>query len=367
MQPDSPLFQPFDLGALRLTSRIVMAPLTRNRAVDGNVPSPLAPTYYEQRASAGLLITEATQVCPEGQGYPRTPGIHSAEQVAGWKKVTDAVHARGGRIFLQLWHVGRISHSSLQPGGRLPVAPSALRPSGSAVTFSGLLPFETPRALDTDELPGIVEQYRAGARNALAAGFDGVEVHGANGYLLDQFLRDSTNRRSDAYGGTLENRARLLFEVLEAVTPVWGATRVGVRISPVSRFNDILDSDPQVTFDYVAARASALGLAYLHVLEGEPGADSAQLQPFDYARLRAAFAGPYIANCGYDRSRAMAAVAGGAADLIAFGKDFISNPDLVERLKRNAPLNPWDADTFYSGEEKGYIDYPPLAAAQAPL
>jgi N-ethylmaleimide reductase len=367
MQPDSPLFQPFSLGPLRLSSRIVMAPLTRNRAVDGNVPSPMAPTYYAQRAGAGLQITEATQVCPEGQGYPRTPGIHSAEQVAGWKKVTDAVHAAGGHIFLQLWHVGRISHSSLQPGGQLPVAPSALRPSGSAVTLSGLVPFETPRALVTDELPGIVEQYRTGARNALAAGFDGVEVHGANGYLLDQFLRDSTNQRADAYGGTLENRARLLFEVLDAAISVWGAPRVGVRISPVSRFNDIRDNDPQATFGYVAARASALGLAYLHVLEGEPGADSAQLQPFDYARLRAAFAGPYMANCGYDRSRALAAVAGGAADLIAFGKDFISNPDLVERLKRNAPLNAWDADTFYSGEEKGYIDYPPLPASWAPL
>ena len=363
MSHESPLFQPFDLGPIRLTSRIVMAPLTRNRAVVGNVPSPLAPIYYGQRASAGLLITEATQVCPEGQGYPRTPGIHSAEQVAGWKKVTDAVHANGGRIFLQLWHVGRISHSSLQPGGKLPVAPSAIRPAGRAVTTSGLVPFETPRALDADELPGIVNEYRAGARNALEAGFDGVEVHAANGYLLDQFLRDSTNRRTDEYGGSLENRARLLFEVLDAVTSVWGPNRVGVRVSPVSRFNDIRDDDPQTTFGYVAKRASQLGLAYLHVLEGEAGADAALLQPFDYARLRADFSGRYMANCGYDRARAIAAVDSGAADLIAFGKDFVSNPDLVERLKRNAPLNAWNADTFYSGEEKGYIDYPALATA----
>lgn len=363
MPHDSTLFQPFDLGPTRLTSRIVMAPLTRNRAGDGNVPSPLAPTYYGQRAGAGLVITEATQVCPEGQGYPRTPGIHSAEQLAGWKKVTESVHANGGRIFLQLWHVGRISHSSLQPGGKLPVAPSAICPAGRAVTVSGLVPFETPRALATDELPGIVERYRSGARNALEAGFDGVEVHGANGYLLDQFLRDSTNRRTDAYGGSLENRARLLFEVLDAVASVWGADRVGVRVSPVSRFNDIRDEDPQSTFGYVARRASQLGLAYLHVLEGEPGADAAKLQPFDYARLRLDFAGPYMANCGYDRARAIAAIDGGAADLIAFGKDFISNPDLVERLKRDAPLNAWNADTFYAGEEKGYIDYPALATA----
>ena len=363
MHHDSALFQPFDLGPTRLTSRIVMAPLTRNRARDGNVPSSLAPTYYGQRAGAGLLISEATQVCPEGQGYPRTPGIHSAEQVAGWNKVTESVHAHGGRIFLQLWHVGRISHSSLQPGGKLPVAPSAIRPAGKAVTLTGLVPFETPRALASDELPGIVESYRAGARNAREAGFDGVEVHGANGYLLDQFLRSSTNRRTDDYGGTVDHRARLLFEVIEAVISVWGANRVGLRLSPVSRFNDIRDDDPQATYDHVARRATALGLAYLHVIEGEAGADAALLQPFDYGRLRSAFAGPYMANCGYYRARAIAAIDSGVADLIAFGKDFISNPDLVERLKRNAPLNAWNADTFYAGEEKGYIDYPALATA----
>jgi N-ethylmaleimide reductase len=363
MQHERALFHPFDLGPNRLANRLVMAPLTRSRAVDGNVPSPHASTYYGQRATAGLISTEATQVCPEGQGYPRTPGIHSPEQVAGWRGVTDAVHARGGRIFMQLWHVGRISHSSFQPGGKLPVAPSAIAAAGSAKTFTGMVPFETPRALETGELPGVVEQYRAGARNALAAGFDGVEVHGANGYLLDQFLRSSTNRRTDAYGGSLENRARLLFEVLDAVTSVWGANRVGIRISPVSRFNDIRDENPQTTFEYVAKRASGLGIAYLHVLEGEPGADASQLQSFDYARLRGTFAGPYMANCGYDRSRAIAAVDSGKADLIAFGKDFISNPDLVERLEQNVPLNAWNADTFYSGEEKGYIDYPALAAA----
>lgn len=363
MSHDALLFQPYDLGPLHLPNRIVMAPLTRNRAAQGNVPSPMAPTYYAQRASAGLLITEATQVCPEGQGYPRTPGIHSPEQIAGWKKVTDAVHAAGGRIVMQLWHVGRISHSSLQPNARLPVAPSAIAAAGSAVTFGGPVPFETPRALETGELPGIVDQYRRGARNARAAGFDGVEVHGANGYLLDQFLRSGTNRRSDAYGGSVENRARLLFEVLDAVIDVWGADRVGLRISPVNGFNDMHDDDPQQTFDHVAAGASERRLAYLHVLEGQPGADPSQLQPFDYSRLRAAFAGPYLANCGYDRARALHALESGSAHLIAFGKSFISNPDLVERLRRDAPLNAWNAETFYSGEEKGYIDYPALEPA----
>ncbi len=352
------LFAPIRLGALTLPNRIVMAPLTRNRALPGNVPGPLTVTYYRQRASAGLIITEASPVCAEGHGYPRTPGIHTAEQVAGWRAVTDAVHAEGGRIFLQLWHVGRISHPSLQPNGAAPVAPSALQPAGQVWTGSGLQDYVTPRALARDELPGIVAAYREAAVNARAAGFDGVEVHGANGYLLDQFLRSATNRRDDDYGGPVGNRARLLLEVMDAVIEVFGADRVGVRLSPENRFNDISDADPQATFGYVVDRLSPLGLAYLHVLEGDMTGQSAP--GFDYGALRRAFAGPYMANCGYDRSRALAAVAGGQADLIAFGRAFIANPDLPARLAADAPLNEADTKTFYAGEEKGYIDYPVL-------
>ena len=352
------LFAPIRLGALTLPNRIVMAPLTRNRALPGNVPGPMTETYYRQRASAGLIITEASPVCAEGHGYPRTPGIHSAEQVAGWRAVTDAVHAEGGRIFLQLWHVGRISHPSLQPNSAAPVAPSALKPAGQVWTGSGLQDYVTPRALARDELPGIIAAYRQAALNAQDAGFDGVEVHGANGYLLDQFLRSSTNQRNDDYGGPIGNRARLLLEVMEAVIEVFGADRVGVRLSPENRFNDISDAEPQATFDYVVDRLSPLGLAYLHVLEGDMTGQSAP--GFDYAALRHAFAGPYMANCGYDRARAMAAVAAGQADLVAFGRAFIANPDLPARLAADAPLNEADAKTFYAGEEKGYIDYPAL-------
>ena len=352
------LFAPIRLGALTLPNRIVMAPLTRNRALPGNVPGPMTETYYRQRTSAGLIITEASPVCAEGHGYPRTPGIHSAEQVAGWRAVTDAVHAEGGRIFLQLWHVGRISHPSLQPNSAAPVAPSALKPAGQVWTGSGLQDYVTPRALARDELPGIIAAYRQAALNAQDAGFDGVEVHGANGYLLDQFLRSSTNQRNDDYGGPIGNRARLLLEVMEAVIEVFGADRVGVRLSPENRFNDISDADPQATFGYVVDRLSPLGLAYLHVLEGDMTGQSAP--GFDYAALRHAFAGPYMANCGYDRARAMAAVAAGQADLVAFGRAFIANPDLPARLAADAPLNEADAKTFYAGEEKGYIDYPAL-------
>lgn len=357
------LFESFQLGPHRLANRIVMAPLTRSRAGKGNVPQANAATYYAQRAGAGLIISEATQVCPEGQGYPSTPGIHSAEQIAGWKRVTQAVHAKGGKIFLQLWHVGRISHSSLQPDGKLPVAPSAIAPAGEVYTLQGMKPFETPRALETGELPGIVESYAQGARNALAAGFDGVEVHGANGYLLDQFLRSGTNKRSDAYGGSVENRARLLLEVTEAVCKVWGAERVGVRISPTQPFNDMHDDQPQTTFDYVAQRLGAYGLAYLHVLEGSPGMAPEQLPPFDYARLRTLFAGTYLVNCDYDFAKAASVVKDGYADLVAFGRLFIANPDLVERFKRGAALNEPDTSTFYSGGDKGYIDYPELETA----
>ncbi|HEX9180440.1 MAG TPA: alkene reductase, partial [Burkholderiales bacterium] len=308
------LFRPARLGRITLANRIVMAPLTRNRAGAGNVPQALNAEYYVQRASAGLIITEATQVSPQGVGYPATPGIHSAEQVAGWKGVTEAVHAKGGRIFLQLWHVGRISHPSLQPDGALPVAPSAIRPEGNAFTYEGLQPFVTPRALETAEIPAIVEQYRAAAKNALAAGFDGVEVHGANGYLLDQFLRDGSNRRSDDYGGSVQNRARLLLEVTQAVAEVWGADRVGVRISPANPFNDMSDSDPQGTFEYLARALSPLGLGYLHVVQGRIGEEGFQGVEFDFRRLRDAFGGAYMANGGFDGARAMAAIEAGDAD-----------------------------------------------------
>ncbi len=358
------LFTPLRLGPYELENRFVMAPLTRNRAGPGNVPRDMNAEYYAQRASAGLIITEATQISPQGVGYPGTPGIHSPEQIDGWSRVTDAVHARGGRIFLQLWHVGRISHPSLQPDGALPVAPSAIKPDGDAITFDGPQPFVTPRALETGEIPGIIADYRAAAVNALAAGFDGVEVHAANGYLLDQFLRDGTNRRTDAYGGSIENRARLLLEVIEAVAEVWGGDKVGVRLSPINSFNSISDSDPDTTFSYVANQLNRFGLAYLHAVERD-FADLPGENGYDKRKLRAAFDGLYIANGGYDHLRGDWAVGSKAADLVAFGKLFIANPDLPERLALNAPLNEPDPATFYGGNETGYTDYPALEPAPA--
>ncbi|HEC90200.1 MAG TPA: alkene reductase, partial [Alphaproteobacteria bacterium] len=285
------------LGPYSLKNRIVMAPMTRNRAAEGNVIQDMSVTYYRQRVSAGLIISEGSQISPHAVGYPRTPGIHSPEQIAGWQRVTDAVHEEGGCIFLQLWHTGRISHPSLLPDGELPVAPSAVKPAGEAITFSGPKPFVTPRALETDELPGIVEQFRQAAQNAQAAGFDGVEIHAANGYLLDQFLRDGTNQRTDAYGGSLENRVRLLLEVTDAVTGVWGSERVGVRLSPVNTFNDMSDSDPGAIFGLVVERLNQSGLAYLHVVEVDM-LDCAPGGGYERRKLRDAFDGPYIANGG---------------------------------------------------------------------
>ncbi|MGF1610208.1 MAG: alkene reductase [Kiloniellales bacterium] len=360
------LFVPFVLGPHVLENRLVMAPLTRNRAGPGNVPQPINVTYYQQRASAGLIVTEATQVSPQGVGYPNTPGIHSAEQVVGWRKVTEAVHKAGGRIFLQLWHVGRISHPSLQPGGALPVAPSAIKPAGKAFTHEGLQPFVTPRALETHEVPGIIADFRMAAANALQAGFDGVEIHAANGYLLDQFLRDSTNRRSDAYGGSLEKRARLLLDATDAVASVWGADRVGVRLSPVNAFNDISDSDPQRSFTYAARELGRLDLAYLHVVELGFEDGTQRDRAFDFDALREAFGGPYIANGGYDKAQAQAALSSGHADLVAIGKLFLANPDLPQRWRSDATLNEPDPATFYGGNEQGYTDYPALGeSAQA--
>jgi len=357
------LFSSYQLGELKLPNRIVMAPLTRQRAGEGNVPHQLNAIYYGQRASAGLIIAEATQVTPQGQGYPHTPGIHSPEQVAGWKLVTDTVHQQGGRIFLQLWHVGRISHPDLQPDGELPVAPSAIAPKGEVLTYEGKKPYVTPRALETSEIPGIVEQYRQGAANALAAGFDGVEIHAANGYLIDQFLRDGTNQRTDEYGGAIENRARLLLEVTEAVTSVWDSQRVGVRLSPSGTFNDIRDSHPLETFGYVAQALNRFNLSYLHIFEAIDAdiRHGGTIVPTSHLRDR--FTGTLIVNGGYTREKGDTVIANKAADLVAFGTLFISNPDLPERLEVNAPLNQADPTTFYGGGEKGYTDYPFLEVA----
>lgn len=355
------LFSPVSLGSIQLKNRMVMAPLTRNRAGTGNVPTDLNALYYQQRASAGLIITEATPISAMAHGYPATPGIHTPAQVEGWKKVVQAVHAQGGKIVLQLWHVGRISHPSLLPDNALPVAPSAIKPAGQAFTYQGLQDFVTPRALELAELPGIVADYAAATKHALEAGFDGVEVHAANGYLLDQFLRDGSNKRTDQYGGSLENRSRLLLEVVNAVIAVAGADKVGVRISPLNPFNDMADSNPQALFNHVAEVLSPLGLAYLHAVEG--GMGGGEVAPFDFNVLRKHFKGPYIANLAYDKAKGNAAIASGHADAIAYGVPFLANPDLVERFRQDAALNTPDQASFYGGTEKGYTDYPTLQHA----
>ena len=365
MSTSSKLFEPYKLGPITLPNRLVMAPLTRNRAVAGLVPSPLAVEYYAQRASAGLLITEASQISQQGQGYQDTPGIYSKEQVAGWRKVTDRVHERGGRIFIQLWHVGRISHTSLQPNNGAPVAPSAIRAKGKTFVNNSFTDISEPRALALEEIPGIIEGFRRGAANAIDAGFDGVEIHGANGYLLDQFAKDGANKRTDAYGGSIENRARLMLEVAKVVAAEAGAERTGIRISPVTPANDVSDSNPQPLFDYIVDHLNALKLVYLHVIEGATGGPR-DIAPFDYASLRKRFSGAYMANNGYDFELANKVLAAGEADVIAFGKLFISNPDLVERFRRGAPLNAPDKATFYGGGAKGYTDYPTLSAALDP-
>lgn len=355
------LFTPIQVGPYTFPNRIVMAPLTRNRAGPGNVPRELNVEYYRQRASAGLIITEASQISPQGVGYPATPGIHSAEQVAGWKHVTEAVHASGGHIFLQLWHVGRISHPSLQPGGALPVAPSAIKPAGEAVTYEGPQPYVEPRALELNEIPAVINNYMVAAENALDAGFDGVEIHAANGYLLDQFLRDGSNHRTDEYGGDFKNRVRLLLEVTEAVTSVWGGGRVGIRLSPLQPFNDMYDSNPEGLFSYVVQQLNNFELAYLHVTEMGKESPGAAGPEFDLLKLRQLYRGVYMTNAGYDQQRANAALAAGEADMIAFGVLFIANPDLPARFASNAELNTPDPDTFYGGEAEGYTDYPTLS------
>lgn len=361
----SKLFETYKLGAVTLTNRTVMAPLTRNRALPGNVPNPLAVEYYGQRASAGLLVTEGTPVSQQGQGYQDVPGIYTKDQIAGWKKVTEAVHAKGGHIYMQIWHVGRISHVSLQPNGGAPVAPSAIPAKTKTFVNNTFTDVSEPRALELAEIPGIIDSFARGAANAVEAGFDGVEIHGANGYLLDQFARDSTNKRTDAYGGSLENRAKLMLEVSKAVAREIGADKTGIRISPVTPANDaVADSNPQKLFDYIVDGLSAEKLVYLHVVEGATGGPR-DIAPFDYASLRKRFSGTYIANNGFDLALANKVLDANEADLIAFGKPFISNPDLVERLKTGAALNEPDKATFYGGGAKGYTDYPVLGAKQA--
>ncbi|WP_343676651.1 alkene reductase [Paraburkholderia heleia] len=361
------LFAPVQLGPCTLANRIVMAPLTRCRAGSDGVPGQLIARHYAQRASAGLIITEGVNISPSARGYALTPGLYTDEQVEGWRGVTEAVHACGGLVFPQLWHVGRISHPDLQPCGALPVAPSAIRAEGAtSYTPSGFKPCPTPRALGTDEIPAIVADYRQAAQRALDAGFDGVEIHAANGYLLEQFLREHTNQRTDRYGGSLEDRTRLPLEVAQAVASVCGAGRTGIRLSPVSTVNGCEpDRDPLRVYRYLVERLDALGLAYIHIIEGVTQGPRDVPGGFDYAALREAFHGRYIANNGYDRQLAIEACEQGRADMVAFGRLFIANPDLVERLRLDAPLNAPDPTTFFGGGAAGYNDYPCLAVHHA--
>lgn len=359
------LFSPVTMGDVELANRLIMAPLTRNRAdVDGDVPHALHETYYSQRASAGLIISEGVQISPEGKGYYRTPGIYSDAQVAAWKRVTDAVHEKGGRIFAQLWHVGRVSHTSLQTDGQAPVAPSAIRADAKTFVEEGFVDTSVPRALRTDEIPRLIQDFVHAASQAKAAGFDGVELHAANGYLLDQFLRASSNQRDDAYGGSVENRTRLVGEVIDALLTVWSPGRVGVRFSPFSHAGGVEPSDPMDTFLSAIAHAERAGLAYVHMVEGETGGERTASAE-QLAQLRAAFSGSHMVNNGYDREMALRAVEDGTGDLVCMGRPFIANPDLVERLKRDKPLNDLDPDTLYGGGAKGYTDYPFLQASAA--
>ena len=356
------IFSPIQLGPLALPNRVFMAPLTRCRASEGHVPNDLNAEYYAQRATAGLIISEATSVSPTGYGYPSTPGIHTAEQVEGWKKVTSAVHAKGGHIYLQLWHVGRISHPVFQRDGALPVAPSAVKPKGQVFTGAAMEDYVTPRALERSEIPALISEYVHGATLAKEAGFDGVEIHNANGYLLDQFLRDGTNHRTDSYGGSVANRARLTLEVTEAVTGVWGAERVGIRLSPGGVFNDMNDSNPLETFGHVLRELSQFGLAYAHVTQvtaqdiahgAKEGVGPKELRPF--------WKGNIVSAGGFTKETGNRALTEGWADAIAFGVPFLANPDLPERLRKDAPLNQPDEASFYGGAEKGYTDYPFLS------
>ena len=360
-QHSEKLFQPIRIGDIELANRVVMAPLTRCRADEpaGDVPgSAMNIDYYRQRSNAGLIISEGTQVAPGGKGYMATPGIYSDAQVEGWKLITQAVHDAGSKIIAQIWHVGRISHPGLT-GGDAPVAPSAIAPNAVAYTHAGKVDIPTPHALTESEIAQVIEQFRCAAANALRAGFDGVEIHGANGYLIDQFLRDSTNQRTDNYGGSVENRCRFALEVVDAVIQEIGAGRVGIRLSPVTPFNDISDSKPQAVFGHLVKALDKRGIAFIHFIEGSTGG-SRDVPGFDYQWARETFSGAYIANNGYDRQMAIDAVETGHADAVAFGRMFIANPDLVQRLKANAPLNQADPNTFYVPGPAGYTDYPSL-------
>lgn len=363
-QYNAKLFQPLKLGRIELANRMVMAPLTRNRAEAGNVPGPMTVEYYAQRAGVGLIIAEATQVSAQAQGYIATPGLHTPEQIAGWRKVTDAVHAKGGRIFVQLWHTGRMSHTAFQPGEQAPVAPSAI--AAKAKTYipgAGYTDTSTPRALETEEIAGIVQDFRDAARQAIEAGFDGVEIHGAHGYLIDAFLRDGSNKRTDPYGGSIENRARFLVEVMQAVTAEIGADRVGIRISPVSPVNDSNESQPQALFEHVVRELNKIKPVYIHLVEGATGGPR-DFAPFDYDALRKLYDGVWMLNNGYTQAMAEEALQAGRGELISFGRLMISNPDLPRRFKDGAPLNELFADApLYGGMgPHGYIDYPSLPA-----
>ncbi len=349
------LFRTFKLGDLPLSNCMVMAPMTRNRANKKGLVSDIMVRHYQQRATAGLIITESVPISAQAIGYPNTPGLFTKEQADSWRPLIDAVHVEGGAIFAQLQHCGRISHSCMQPDNTLPVAPAAIRANGQAVTYAGMLDFETPRVLEIQEMPDIVEQFRLAAEMAKYAGFDGIEVHGANGYIIDQFLRDGSNQRSDNYGGTVENRIRLLNEILDQVCTVWSADRVGIRLSPENSFNSMSDSKPQKHFEYFIEQLNTRNLAYLHVLEGDMTGETSQV---DYSALRTRFSGTYIVNNGYNLEKAQTAIKNGNADLVAFGIPFLANPDLVYRYSQNLPLNVADPTTFYGGNEVGYTDYP---------
>jgi len=368
------LFDPLQVGDIAVANRIAMAPLTRNRSPNA-VPKAITATYYQQRATAGLLVTEGTAISHQAQGYADVPGLYTPEALEGWKAVTKAVHDAGGKIVTQLWHVGRISHTSLQPNGGKPVAPSAITAKGKTYVINpdgngGFVETSEPRALELSEIPGLIEDYRKAAHAAIDAGFDGVEIHAANGYLLEQFMRSSSNQRSDAYGGSIENRIRLTVEVAEAISREIGGGRTGIRLSPVTPANDVSDPDPQPVYNALVEKLAPLGLAFIHVIEGATGGPrdfSQGDKPFDWSAFKSAYRNAggqavWIANNGYDRQMAMDTVASGKADMVAFGKPFIANPDLVRRLKEDAPLNQPDQSTFYGGGEKGYIDYPTLDA-----
>jgi N-ethylmaleimide reductase len=352
------LLTPFTIGDIELKNRMIMAPMTRNRAGEGNVPSKLMAKYYEQRAGAGLIITEASQISPQGMGYPATPGIYSKEQVDGWKQVTDAVHAKGGKIYIQLWHVGRISHPDFHEGA-LPVAPSAVKPAGQAFTYEGLKDFVTPRALEVEEIKQIVQDYKHATQNALDAGFDGVEIHAANGYLIDQFLVDKTNLRTDEYGGWVENRGRFLFEVLDAILQVCDSSKVGIRLSPSGLFNDMGDSNPSAIFDYVIEKLNAFDLAYLHLIEPlMPVDELPQMKKNVGDYYGKQYKGVRMVNGGFTKETGHEAVSSNKAELVSFGVPYLANPDLEKRFEKDVELNTADQETFYGGNEVGYTDYP---------